>query len=97
MQACDEIEKVVDDMSSERQEVVPCSVKELALVGIQEKVSFKKSNANSYLLVSVIPNEYHKHANSYFFVLLFRILFVPLFRAIPLQICMVRIHMRTWA
>jgi hypothetical protein len=28
---------------------------------------------------------------------LFRILFVPLFRAIPLQICMVRIHMRTWA
>lgn len=37
VEPCDETEKVVDVVSSERQEVVPCSVKELALVDIQEK------------------------------------------------------------
>ncbi|RCV16613.1 hypothetical protein SETIT_3G151900v2 [Setaria italica] len=40
VEPCDETEKVVDVVSSERQEVVPCSVKELALVDIQEKDPF---------------------------------------------------------
>lgn len=42
MQACDETEEVVDVVSSQIQELVPCSIKELASVDMQEKVSFKE-------------------------------------------------------
>jgi len=42
MQACDETEKVLDVVSSEMQEVVPCIVKEIVSVDMQEKVSFMK-------------------------------------------------------
>nr|CAB3460760.1 unnamed protein product [Digitaria exilis] len=37
VEACDEIEKVVDVVSSQMQEIVPCSIKELASVDMQEK------------------------------------------------------------
>nr|CAB3464503.1 unnamed protein product [Digitaria exilis] len=37
VEACDEIEKVVDVVSYQMQEIVPCSIKELASVDMQEK------------------------------------------------------------
>ncbi|KAF8726654.1 hypothetical protein HU200_019115 [Digitaria exilis] len=43
VEACDEIEKVVDVVSSQMQEIVPCSIKELASVDMQEKGAVKKS------------------------------------------------------